>query len=161
MNSVTASNPADGTPRRTEETPVDERPIGAIVTDLWLNTETLIRQELQLGLADATERAQAFKTELSADVAVLKRELLMKAIGGAVAFVGVLSLTAALVLLVATELPAWLSALIVGLVISGGAGVLLARTMRTPELPNTRELVPKRAAQSVKDDVQTIQEAMK
>jgi hypothetical protein len=92
---------------------------------------------------------------------VLKRELIIKAIGGIVALIGGLTLTAAVVLLLANELPAWLSALIVGLVISGAAAVMLMRTMRTPELPDARELAPRRAAQSVKEDVNTIQEAMK
>jgi hypothetical protein len=139
----------------------DERPIAQIVSDLWLNTETLIRQELQLGLADAEQRARAFKAELNQDVAVLKRELIIKAIGGVAALVGGLTLTAAGVLLLANELPAWLSALIVGLVISTAAAAMLMRAPRTPELPNARELAPKRAAHSVKEDVNTIQEAMK
>lgn len=152
---------ADDTTRNERDRPADERPISEIVTDLWMNTETLIRQELQLGLADAEQRARSFKTEVDQQIDVLKRELIIKAIGGAVGFAGLLTLTASLVLLLAMELPAWLSALIVGVVISGGAAVLLMRSMKTPELPNTRELLPKRAAQSVKEDVQTIQEAMK
>jgi len=158
MSSVAQVNPipADG-----PERPKDERPISEIVSNLWLNTETLIRQELQLGLADAEQRAQAFKAELSKDVDVLKRELIIKAIGGVVALIGGLTLTAALVLLLSNELPPWVSALIVGVVISAAAAVMLMRSVRTPELPDARELVPKRAAQSVKEDVNSIQEAMK
>jgi hypothetical protein len=152
---------ASGASTEPRDRPKDERPIAEIVSDLWLNTETLIRQELQLGLADAEQRAKAFKAELDKDVTVLKRELIIKAIGGIVALIGGLTLTAAVVLLLANELPAWLSALIVGLVISGAAAVMLMRTMRTPELPDARELAPRRAAQSVKEDVNTIQEAMK
>jgi hypothetical protein len=152
---------ASGSSTEPRDRPKDERPIAEIVSDLWLNTETLIRQELQLGLADAEQRAQAFKAELDEDVAVLKRELIIKAAGGVVAFIGGLTLTASVVLLLANELPAWLSALIVGLVISGAAAVMLMRTMRTPELPDARDLAPKRAAQSVKEDVNTIQEAIK
>lgn len=152
---------ADAPSSEERERPKDERPIAEIVSNLWLNTETLIRQELQLGLADAEQRAQAFKEQLNQEMAVLKRELIMKAIGGVVAFIGGLTLTAALVLLLANELPAWVSALIVGLVITGAAAVLLMRSMRTPELPNARELAPKRAVQSVKEDVNTIQEAVK
>lgn len=157
----TVAQVASGSSTEQRERPEDERPIGEIVSNLWLNTETLIRQELQLGLADAEQRAQAFKAELSKDVDVLKRELIIKAVGGVVALLGGMTLTAAAVLLLANELPAWLSALIVGVVISGAAAVMLMRTIRTPELPDARELAPKRAAQSVKEDVNTIQEAMK
>lgn len=150
------SPPAAAPPPRS-----DERPISEIVSDLWLNTETLIRQELQLGLADAEERAKKFKGELSEDVDQLKRELVLKAAGGAIAFVGLLSLTAALVLGLSETLPAWLSALIVGVVITGAGAVLLVRSVRAAELPDARELLPKRAARSVKEDVRTIQEATK
>ena len=139
----------------------DERPIAEIVSNLWLNTETLIRQELQLGLADAEQRMQQFKGEVAEDVDKLKRELAIKAAGVAIAFVGLLSLTAALVLFLAKELPAWLSALIVGLVIAGAGTALVLRSLRTPALPNARELVPERAVRSVKEDVRTIQEATK
>jgi hypothetical protein len=139
----------------------DERPISEIVSNLWLNTETLIRQELQLGLADAEQRAQRFKGELAEDVDKIKRELVLKAAGGAIAFVGLLSLTAALVLGLAEAMPAWLSALIVGVVIAGVGVALLVRTVRAPELPDARELMPKRAARSLKEDVRTIQEATK
>lgn len=153
---VSSANPSGNSGR-----PVDERPIGEIVSNLWMNTETLIRQELQLGLADAEERVHVFKKQIDADVDVLKRELTIKAVAGAVAFAGVLTLTAALVLGLANVMPAWLSALIVGVVITGGAAALLARSVRTPELPNPAELLPKRAAHSVKEDVKTVQEAMK
>jgi len=139
----------------------EERPIAEIVSDLWLNTETLIRQELQLGLADAEQRAQRFKGELAADVDQIKREVIIKAAGGVVAFVGLMTLTAALVLLLAQEIPAWLAALIVGVVIAGAGTALLVRAMRLPASPDARELVPKRAARSVKEDIKTIQEATK
>lgn len=37
------------------EVAMDERPLGEIIKDLWMNTEVLIRQEMQLGLADAED----------------------------------------------------------------------------------------------------------
>jgi len=148
-------------PREPRRPGGDERPIAEIVRDLWLNTETLIRQEMQLGLADAEQRAQKFKGELSKDVDQLKRELILKAAGGAIAFAGLLSLTAALIMGLAEAIPAWLSALIVGVVIAGVGVALLLRSVRAPELPDVRELMPNRAARSVKEDVRTIQEATK
>lgn len=139
----------------------DERPIGEIVRDLWLNTETLIRQEMQLGLADAEQRVHAFKSQLDTELDGLKRDLLYKAIGGAVALVGFSMLAAALALLLAEVMPAWLSALITGVIILGGAAALLFRAIRRPALPDPRELVPQRAVQSVKEDARSIQEAIK
>jgi hypothetical protein len=143
------------------ERPSDERPIGEIVRDLWLNTETLIRQEMQLGLADAEQRVQTFKSQIDEEVDALKRELILKAIGGAVALIGLSVLVASLVLVLAEVMPAWLSALIVGLVIVGGSTALLLRSKPPSNLPEVRELVPQRAVQSVKEDVRTVQEAIK
>jgi len=161
LSDVKAPAPSAGAAAGVSSEPGDERPISEIVSNLWLNTETLIRQELQLALADAELRAREFKGELAADADQLKRELVLKAAGGAVLFVGLMSLTAALVIGLAEAVPGWLAALIVGVVIASVGVALLARWVRVPELPDARELVPRRAARSVKEDIRTIQEATK
>jgi hypothetical protein len=153
----TARQPVD---KQLVDNPTDERPIGEIVSNLWLNTETLIRQELQLGLADAEQRVQVFKGQLDEELAALKRELAIKALGGAIAFIGALSLTAALMLLLAEVMPAWVSAFIVAIVIAGG-GVLLMRNITLSAQLHPSEPIPKRSAQSLKTDVKTVQEATK
>jgi len=139
----------------------DPRPIGEIASDIWQKAETLLQQELKLAVTDAQERLEVMRREVDAQVTTLKVEVVAKATGGAVVFVGVLALTAALILGLAEVVDPWLAALIVGVVVTG-IGVLLLRKRLEP-LPSVhaRELLPKRALESSKRDIKEIEEALK
>lgn len=93
-----------------------ERELGAIVSDMWLNAEKLLRSELELGLAELSLRADK-----------LKQGLLSAAIAGAFLFAGALSLLAAVVLGLSKVMEPWLAALIVGGLVSGVGVTLLTR----------------------------------
>jgi hypothetical protein len=139
----------------------DPRPIGEIANDIWHRAETLLRQEMKLGITDAQERLQLLQRDVEKRIDALKVELIAKATGGLVVFIGVLTLTAAIVLLLAEVMQPWLAALIVGIVVAG-AGVLLLRKPSEPLSPlHTSELLPKRALESTKTDIHEIQEALK
>ena len=84
-----------------------EREVGAIVADVWENAEKLVRQELELGLAELDRRVDK-----------LKIGLVTAAIGGAVLYGGVLVLLAAVVLGLSEVMAPWLAALIVGGVVT-------------------------------------------
>jgi hypothetical protein len=78
---------------------------------------------------------------------------------GVVALYGLTGLLAALVLGLATVMPAWLAALIVGIVLLAVAGVLaLVGRNRVREAAPP---VPEEAARNVKADVETVTEAVK
>lgn len=94
----------------------DTRPLGVIVSELWENTEKLARQELELGLAKVDHR-----------VTEVKRDLIAMTIGGAILYAGILAVMAAIVLLLAKAIDPWLSALIVGVVVSGAGYMLVQR----------------------------------
>lgn len=85
-----------------------QREVGAIVADVWENAEKLVRQELELGLAELDRRVEK-----------LKIGLVTASIGGAVLYAGVLTLVAAVVIGLSNVMAPWLAALIVGLVITG------------------------------------------
>lgn len=122
-----------------------ERPLSEIVVELWENTEKLIRQEIALA-----------STELDSKLDRTKKEAAIFAAGGAVLYAGLLTLVAALVLLLGNVVDLWLAALIVGLAVSG-TGYALVR--RSP--PSPQDLVPTRTIASVKQDVRTFTEAAK
>jgi hypothetical protein len=86
----------------------NERQVGAIVADVWENAEKLVRQELELGLAELDRRVDK-----------LKIGLVSATIGGAVLYAGLLTLLAAVVLGLSNVMAPWLAALIVGLVVTG------------------------------------------
>jgi hypothetical protein len=138
MNSAPADEATDMDARPAR----DPRAIGEIVNDLWLKAETLIRQELQLGLADAQERVDALKAELLGQVARLRTEVAAQLLAGVVLFTGLLALTAAIILLLARVVHPWVAALIVGILITAAGVALLYRTMQAPSPSQIRAVLP-------------------
>jgi hypothetical protein len=122
-----------------------EPPLKEVLVELWRNTETLVRQEIALA-----------RTELDVKTRKLKTELVAAAIAGGLMLCGVLSLVAALILLLALVIPAWAAALVVGVVASGGGYALLHAKQ-----PHPGELVPERTLQNLQRDVQTFKESTK
>lgn len=99
-----------------------ERELGAIVADMWENGEKLVRQELELGLA-----------ELDIRVDKLKQSLLMGAIGGLTLYAGILVLLASVVLGLSKVMEPWLAALIVGVVVTGVGAIMALRGEKKAE----------------------------
>jgi hypothetical protein len=108
---------------------VDQRTLAEIVADLWDKAETLFRQEMRLGIAEADEKLRVLKSEAEVQLNELNVELTTKALAGGVLLAGLLSLCAALILLLSEAMTPWLAALIVGVVLSAGAFALLARKL--------------------------------
>jgi hypothetical protein len=115
-----------------------ERSLGELFTELAGETGTLVRQEISLAQAELTRKA----TKAGRNVGVL-------VVGGAVAYAGVLTLIAALVLGLATFIPAWLSALIVGLVIAVVSYFMISNALA--ELKKT-DPVPHDAIENITED---------
>jgi len=155
---VASRQPASGASERSGADG-SERSIGTIVTDLWEKTEVLVRQEMRLGIAEAEEKVDALKIDLQGKVEQLKIELTAKAIGGLVAFAGLLTIVAAIVLLLAMAMEPWLAALLVGVVFAVGGGLLLKREMKLPAAPSRAALTPERTIESTKRDLHAIEEA--
>jgi hypothetical protein len=83
----------------------DQRSIGDLLSELSRETATLVRQEVALA-----------RTELTRSVARVQRHAVLIVAGGALAYAGMLSLVAALVLaLVRFGVAPWLAALVAGL----------------------------------------------
>jgi len=117
-----------------------ERSLGELFGDLSRETSTLVRQEVTLAKAELTQTA----TQVGKDVGVL-------AVGGAIAYAGLLALVAAVVLgLVALGLPAWLSALIVGVVVAGGGYALVRRGLSALK---GVDMAPRQTMETLKEDV--------
>ena len=93
-----------------------DRSLGELFGDLAGQTGTLVREEVALAKAELTRTA----TQAGKDIGVL-------VVGGAVAYAGLLALLAAAILALATVLPAWFAALIVGLVVVGTGAAMLQR----------------------------------
>jgi hypothetical protein len=123
-----------------------EKPLRELLSELWENSEKLVRQEFQLALSELDDRIDK-----------AKMALMSAAIGGAVIYAGVLAIVAALILLLAEVMAPWLAALIVGAVAAIG-GVLLLQKAKKAKPEN---LKLERTARSIRRDVQTFEEAVK
>lgn len=97
-----------GTELQNNEPLSDQRRMGAILADMWQSTEKLLRQELDLAMAQLDDKVEE-----------VKADLFVATTGGAVLYAGVLTLVAACVLALSQVLDPWLSALVVGLAASG------------------------------------------
>ncbi len=112
-----------------------ERPLGELLKQLSEETATLVRQELELAKAEiaTTGKKAGFGVGLVGAA-------------GIVGFLALGALTAFLILVLDTFMPAWLAALIVTLVYGAGSGVLAMRGRdkvkeAAPPAPQTVETV--------------------
>jgi xanthine/uracil permease len=117
----------------------DERSLGDLFSDLSRETTTLVRQEIQLAKAELTQSA----TEAARGIGMLIA-------GGAVAYAGLLFLLLAIVFgLIEAGWDAWLSALVVGLVVIAIGAVLVLRARESLKPAN---LAPRRTVETLKED---------
>jgi hypothetical protein len=117
----------------------DERSLGDLFSDLSRETTTLVRQEVQLAKAELTQSA----TEAARGIGMLLA-------GGAVAYAGLLFLLLAIVFgLIQAGWDAWLSALVVGLVVVAIGAILVLRARESLKPAN---LAPRRTGETLKED---------
>jgi putative copper export protein len=125
---------------------LQERSIGELFGQLTQDMGLLVRQEAQLA-----------KSEIQEKTSRAMRDLVALGTGGAVALLGALALTAALILLLAgpVGIAAWLAALLVGVVLAGVGYAMLRRGLR--DLKQT-DPTPRRTVESIKEDIQRAKE---
>jgi uncharacterized membrane protein YqjE len=128
---------------RTEE--LSERSVGDLVQQLSQQTATLVRQEMRLAQVEVQEKGK--RAGLGAGL-----------FGGAglVALYGVGAVVAAVIMLVATAVEPWISALIMGVVLLAGAGILALLGRR--QVDQATPAKPERAMESVQHDVEHVKE---
>lgn len=130
--------------RINETRQIEERPLGELFSDLANETSTLVRNEVALAKVELTEKATALGKNMAALV-----------VGGAVAYAALLAICAAVILLLAMAMPAWLSALIVGLIVGCVAWLMINKAVSA--LRRT-ELTPQETVESLKEDAQWIKD---
>jgi hypothetical protein len=124
----------------------EDRSIGELFGQLSQDLTLLFRQEIQLARAEMSEKISRVTSNLVSVVA-----------GGFVAYVGALSLVAALILGLhqVAEISPWVSALIVGAIFAVAGYVMLNRGLK--ELRRV-DLAPRRTVETLKEDVQWAKE---
>ncbi len=125
----------------------DERSLGELFAELSQESSLLVRQEIELA-----------KTEISQKATAASRDIARIALGGAIAYVGVIVLAFAVVFLLAEFLSAWLAALIVGIVVAA-VGYFLAQSGLS-KLKRT-SLTPERTIETLKEDKEWAKDQVK
>ena len=125
-----------------------DRSVAELVRDAIEQTRTLVRDEMRLAVIELRRKGKRFGA--SAGV-----------VGGAgvLAFYGGAALLAGVVLLVATALPAWISALVVG-----GAVLLVAAVLTLigkKQVEQAVPPVPQEAAEGVQRDIHAVREGVR
>jgi len=126
----------------------DERSLGELFGDLTRDMGTLVSQELALA-----------RTELSDKASRVGKEVAMLAIGGLVAYAGLLAIIAAVIVLIVDRgVPLWVSALVVGLVVVGVGYLLVQRGMSALK---HQDFAPRQTIDSLKEDAQWAKEQVR
>lgn len=122
----------------------EERPLGELFASLANETSNLVRSEVALAKVELTEKA----TKVGRSIGSL-------VVGGAIAYAALLALGAAGIMLLAVAMPAWVAALIVGLIIAAAAWLMISKALS--ELRRA-ELAPQETVESLKEDAQWIKD---
>ncbi len=125
----------------------DERSLGELFADLARDTATLVSQEVALAKTEMTTKA----TRVGKDIGFL-------AVGGLIAYAGLLAIIAGVILLLDQIVPLWVSALIVGLVVAGIGYVLVQRGLTALK---REDLTPRQTIESLKEDTQWAKEQVR
>ena len=122
-----------------------DRSLGDLFGDLARDMGTLVSQEVTLARTEITETA----SRVAKDIAVL-------AVGGLVAYAGLLAIIAAIIFLIADRgVPLWVSALVVGAVVAGIGYLLVQRAISALK---QQDLTPRQTIASIKDDTKWAKE---
>jgi uncharacterized membrane protein YqjE len=128
---------------KTSGRPTDDEPIGALVHRLSEQIPELVRSELRLAQAELTEKGKRAGLGIG-----------MFSAAGLLAFLGLSTLVATAVLVLALVLPAWAAALIVAILLFAGAGV--AALVGKKEVEQATPPAPERTIANVREDVATV-----
>ncbi len=130
------------------QTHKDERSLGELFGDLARDMGVLVRQEVGLATTEMTHKA----TNVAQHIAII-------AVGGLVAYAGLLAILAALIIgLAAAGLNWWQAALLVGVVVAVVGAVLVQRGLAA--LKRT-DLVPRETMNTIKEDTQWAKDRMR
>ena len=133
--------------RMNENRSMENRPLGDLFSDLATEMSNLVRQEVALA-----------KVEISGKAKHVGKNVGYLVIGGAVAYAALLAIIAAIIMLLASVLPHWGAALIVGAVVGGIGWLLIGKAMMA--LQQT-DLTPRETVETLKEDATWMKEQIK
>ena len=126
----------------------EDRSLGELFGELAADMGTLVRKEVELARTEMTQKA----SRVGKDVGFL-------AVGGAVAYAGLLAIVAAIIIGLATlGLQWWLAALIVGLVVAGIGYFLVQKGL---DALKREDIAPRQTIETLQEDKEWAKEQMR
>jgi hypothetical protein len=129
------------------QTSQDTRSIGELFSDLTREIGTLVRDEVNLAKSELTEKA----TQAGKQAGAI-------AIGGVLAFAGLLALQYAAIVALAGAMPLWAAALIVGVIVMGIGGALAFKGINALK---HQDLTPHETINTLKEDARWAKQQVK
>jgi len=133
--------------RMNENRSLENRPLGDLFGDLASEMSNLVRQEVALAKVEVAQKAK-----------YVGRNVGYLVVGGAVAYVALLAIVAAIIMLLAKVLPDWGAALLVGVVIGVVGWLLIGKAMMALQ---KAELTPRETVETLKEDATWMKEQIK
>ena len=124
--------------QRSRDDHKQDQSLGELVGDLYQGASRVISLEIELA-----------KTELSQKASRVGKNVGFLAAGGAIVYAGFLTLIFAIIAILATFMPLWLSALIVALIVLGAGGALVMSGLKTLQQESP---MPQRTLETLKED---------
>ena len=126
----------------------EDRSLGELFGELAADMGTLVRKEVELARTEMNQKA----SRVGKDVGFL-------AVGGAVAYAGLLAIVAAIIIGLATlGLQWWLAALIVGLVVAGIGYFLVQKGL---DALKREDIAPRQTIETLQEDKEWAKEQMR
>jgi hypothetical protein len=126
----------------------DERSLGELFGDLARDMGVLVRQEVQLATTEMTHKASRAVQDVG-----------MIAVGGLVAYAGLLAILGAVIVgLAAAGFGWWQAALLVGVIVAVIGGLLVQRGIAALK---HADLAPRQTMETIKEDTQWAKDRMK
>lgn len=122
----------------------EEQPLGELFGEFTAEMRTLVRDEVDLA-----------KAEMSNKMTQVKKDIAYLAVGGLMAYAGLLGLVAFFIIIIGDGIPLWASALIVSIVV-GGIGYLFVQKGMSDL--KSRAFVPRQTMETLKEDRQWLKE---
>jgi Flp pilus assembly protein TadB len=122
----------------------EERSVGALISDLLQDVRLLLTQEIDLA-----------KREVMQKVSSVSQSAINIALGAVLAVAGIFVLVAALVLVLALFMPAWVAALVLAVVLLGVGGLILLIGVQKLRM---MKYVPERTVKTVEEGARMVRE---
>jgi hypothetical protein len=133
--------------RMNEDRSLENKPLGDLFSDLASEMSNLVRQEVALAKVEMTQKAKSIGKNVGYLV-----------VGGAVGYAGLLSVIAAVIMLLDRFMPSWGAALLVGILIAGISWLLIAKALNA--LQET-EITPRQTVETLKEDATWVKQQIK